>query len=249
MALRVVSYNVRSLRDDVSALARVVRGVRPDLACLQEAPRMLLWRTRRRRFARCCGLTVAAGRRPAGLAVLAGPRVRVLHREFHLLARAPRLHRRGLAIAVVEVEGTRVIAASTHLDLADAPRRAHAGQVLALLERARHRYGAPVVLTGDINEEPGGAAWDLLARRFQDAHLAAPSGAGLTYSARDPRRRIDAVFVDPDIEVVGCGVPEAAAVAADYALATDHRPVLAELNLRGRGSRPAAGPSGVPAGE
>ncbi|MGH3387991.1 MAG: endonuclease/exonuclease/phosphatase family protein [Actinomadura sp.] len=229
--VRVLSYNVRSLRDDVPALVRVVRGIRPDLACLQEVPRMVLWRAKRRRFARCCGLAVVAGRRPAGLAVLAGPRVRVLHREFHLLTRVPRLHRRGLAIAVVEIEGTPVVVASTHLDLADVPRRAHAGQVLALLERARRRFGAPVVLTGDINEEPGGAAWELLDRGFQDAFIAAPAGTGPTFSACDPRRRIDAVFVDPDIEIVGCGVPERAA-AADYALATDHRPVLAELDLR-----------------
>jgi endonuclease/exonuclease/phosphatase family metal-dependent hydrolase len=230
--VRVVSYNVRSLRDDVPALVRVVRGLEPDLVCLQEVPRLLFWRTRRRRFARSCGLAIAAGRRDAGLAVLAGPRVRVLHREHHLLVRVPRLHRRGLTIAVVEIERARLIAASTHLDLAEVPRRAHAGQVLALLERARERYEAPVVLTGDINEEAGGAAWDLLTRRFQDGHLVAPVGAGATFSARDPRRRIDAVFVDPEIEVVGCGVPDAA--TSDYALATDHRPVVAELRFGDR---------------
>lgn len=193
---------------------------------------MLLWRTKRRRFARSCGLAVAAGRRAAGLAVLAGPRVRVLHREFHLLTRAPKLHRRGLAITVAEIEGARLIAASTHLDLAGPARRAHAGQVLGLLEQARRRYGAPVVLSGDINEEPGGDAWSLLARGFQDAYVIAPSGTGPTYSALDPRRRIDGIFVDPGVEIIGCGVPDACVVTADYAQATDHRPVLAELNLR-----------------
>src|SRR3954454_15258183 len=113
--VRVLSYNIRSLRDDPAALARVVRGCRPDLVCLQEMPRFLSWRTKRRRLARHCELAVAAGRRAAGLAVLAGPRVRVLHREYHLLTRVPMLHRRGVAIAVAEVEGARLIAASTHL--------------------------------------------------------------------------------------------------------------------------------------
>ncbi|MBC6462956.1 endonuclease/exonuclease/phosphatase family protein [Actinomadura sp. HBU206391] len=230
--VRVLSYNIRSLRDDTAALERVVRGCAPDLVCLQEVPRFLLWRTKRRRFARRCELTVAAGRRAAGLAVLAGPRATVLHREYHLLTRVTGLHRRGLAIAVAEVQGVRLIAASTHLDLADVPRRAHVGQLLGLLERARRTYRAPVVLTGDINEESGGQAWDLLAGSFQDAYAVAPAGMGHTFSARRPRRRIDGIFADPDVEVVGCGVPADTAVSADYTRATDHRPVFAELCLR-----------------
>jgi endonuclease/exonuclease/phosphatase family metal-dependent hydrolase len=133
---------------------------------------------------------------------------------------------------VVEVKGARLIAASTHLDLADLPRRAHVGQVLGLLEQARRRYRAPVVLTGDINEESGGQAWNLLAGNFQDAYAVAPAGMGHTYSALRPRRRIDGVFADPEVEVIGCGVPVDSAVTTDYARATDHRPVVAELSLR-----------------
>ncbi|GAA2406786.1 endonuclease/exonuclease/phosphatase family protein [Actinomadura vinacea] len=242
-AVRVLSYNVRSLRDDPAAVARVVRALAPDVVCLQEVPRFLWWRFKRRRLARACGLSVAAGRRAAGLAVLAGPRARVVHREYHLLERVPRLHRRGLAVAVLEFPdgggaaagAARLIAASTHLDLRDEPRRAHTGQVIGILERVRAAYPAPVVLTGDINEEPGGASWTLLAGRFQDAHAVAPDGEAATFSARDPRRRIDGVFADPAIEVVGCGVPAGAAVAADYPVATDHRPVLATLRLPGPG--------------
>ncbi|GLW63035.1 hypothetical protein Arub01_12790 [Actinomadura rubrobrunea] len=230
--VRILSYNLRSLRDDPAAVGRVVRALRPDAACLQEVPRFWGWRRKRRRLARGCGLTVAAGRRPAGLAVLAGPRVRCVSREHHLLSRVPGLHRRGLAVAVLELEsGGRLIAASTHLDLVDEPRRAHTGEVLALLERARRRYGAPVVLAGDVNEEPGGASWTLLAEAFQDAYAVAPKGEEFTFSARAPRRRIDGVFADPGVEVVSCGVPDDPAAAADYAAATDHRPVLAELRL------------------
>lgn len=231
--IRVLSYNVRSLRDDTAALARIVRGARADVVCLQEVPRFLRWRGRRRRFADDCGLAVAAGRRAAGVAVFAGPRAQVIGREHHLLTRVHGLHRRGIALAVLEIEGARLIVASTHLDLRDLPRRAHVGQVLSLLERARRTYDAPVVLTGDINEEPGGAAWELLSRRLQDAYAIAPSGTGDTYSARNPRRRIDGVFADRRFEVVGCGVPDDAGTAADLAAATDHRPVLAELRLTG----------------
>ncbi|MFG1999910.1 endonuclease/exonuclease/phosphatase family protein [Spirillospora sp. NPDC048911] len=227
--VRVVSYNIRSLRDDPAAVARVVRALRPDVLCLQEVPRFWFWRWQRRRLARACGLRIAAGRRACGLAVFTAPRVRRVGRRFHLLTRVPGIHRRALAIAALEIDGTRLIAASTHLDLYDDPRRAHTAEVIAHLDRARRRYGAPVVVTGDINEEPGGPCWTMLCDGRQDAWAVAPAGEELTFSARAPRRRIDGVFADPGIEVIGCGVPADPSITADYPRATDHRPVLAEL--------------------
>jgi endonuclease/exonuclease/phosphatase family metal-dependent hydrolase len=35
--VRVLSYNVRSMRDDRAALARVIRACAPDIVCVQEA--------------------------------------------------------------------------------------------------------------------------------------------------------------------------------------------------------------------
>jgi endonuclease/exonuclease/phosphatase family metal-dependent hydrolase len=234
--IRLLSYNLRSLRDDKKALVRIIRALRPDIACFQEMPRFFRWREKRRTLAGQCELEEeGATRRAAGLAVYTGPGVRVLHREHRLLTRVPRLHRRGVALAVVEVGGVRLVAASTHLDLHDTARRAHAGQVLSSIGRLRTAYDAPAVIAGDINEPPGGAAWTLLARPFPDAHAIAPAGDGDTYSAVYPRRRIDGVFADPTIRVIGCGVPIEPSQIGDYALATDHRPVLAELEVvRGR---------------
>lgn len=229
VAVRILSYNIRALHDDEAAVARVMRGCRADVVCLQEVPRFPgQWR-RRTRLAARTGLELVQGRRQAGLAVLAGPRAKVVGSEYYLLTRVPRLHLRGLAIAVLEIEGVRLIAASTHLDLEDEPRRAHVGEVIGLLERARRTYDAPVVLTGDINEEPGGPSWSLLAKAFQDAYAIAPVGEGDTYSAVAPVKRIDGVFADPEITVLGCGVPVDSALTADYPAATDHRPVLADL--------------------
>ncbi|GAA0557501.1 endonuclease/exonuclease/phosphatase family protein [Actinomadura livida] len=237
-SVRLLSYNVRSLRDDPAAVARVVRAIAPDVVCVQEVPRFWAWRLKRRRLARACGLRVAAGRRACGLAVLAAPHVRRVAREFHLLTPDAGLHRRALAIAVLEAGGVPFIAASTHLDLADAPRLRHVDEILAHLGRARARYRAPVVLAGDVNEDPGGESWKVLTRHFQDAYAAAPAGGELTFSARNPRRRIDAVFTDPSIRTTGCGVPTGdAAPTDDYVLATDHRPLLADLVI-GR-DRPA----------
>ncbi len=36
--IRVLSYNIRSMRDDTAALARVIAACEPDLVLLQEAP-------------------------------------------------------------------------------------------------------------------------------------------------------------------------------------------------------------------
>lgn len=228
-AVRLLSYNIRSLRDDAAAVARVVRAAAPDVLCLQEVPRFRAWRLRRRRLANACGMRIAAGRRACGLAVLAAPHVRRVHREFHLLTPDRGLHRRALAIAVLETGGARVIAASTHLDLEDAPRLRHVHEIRAHLDRASARYGAPVVLAGDFNEEPGGRSWSLLTGRFRDAYATAPAGGEATFSARSPTRRIDAVFADPAIGVTACGVPPDE--TGDHPRATDHRPLLADLRL------------------
>jgi endonuclease/exonuclease/phosphatase family metal-dependent hydrolase len=231
--IRLLSYNIKSLRGDKKALVRIIRALRPDIACFQEVPRFFGRREKIRRLARSCDLDVAANRRAAGLAIFTGPAVRLLHREYRLLTRVPTLHRRGVALAVVEIGGARLVAASTHLDLRDGPRLAHAGQVLSALGRLRVAYDAPAILAGDINEPPGGATWTLLARPFPDAHAIAPAGSGATFSAAYPRLRIDGVFADPGIRVIGCGVPSEPGRMGDYALATDHRPVLAELDLAG----------------
>ncbi|HEX6468073.1 MAG TPA: endonuclease/exonuclease/phosphatase family protein [Streptosporangiaceae bacterium] len=231
--VRLLSYNLRSLRGDPGALVRIIRALRPDVACFQEMPRFVARREKIRRFARRCGLIVAVNRRAAGLAVCTRPDVRVLHGEYRLLTRVPRLHRRGVALAVLEIGGARLVAASTHLDLRASPRLAHAGQVLAAAGRLRGAYGAPAVIAGDINEQPGGAAWTLLARTLQDAYAIAPAGGAATFSAVQPHRRIDGVFADPEVRVIGCGVPAPPGRAGDYPLATDHLPVLAELELAG----------------
>lgn len=87
--LRVATYNVRGLKDDRRALARVIRALRPDVLCLQEVPRLPVRRHGRPVFsravpvsltalARAAGLCVAAGGRLNGTAVLASPAVRLL---------------------------------------------------------------------------------------------------------------------------------------------------------------------------
>ncbi|MEU8270742.1 endonuclease/exonuclease/phosphatase family protein [Sphaerisporangium sp. NPDC049002] len=227
MVIRVGTYNVRSMYDDNAALARVIRAMAPDVLCVQEAPRLLRWRSRRAELARSSGLRVVAGRRWGGVAVLAAPGTRVIHAEGHLLRPFMGLERRGVAIAVAECEGARITVASVHLDLVPGARLCHAIEIMDLVEGVAERFAAPIVLAGDVNEQAGGAAFGYFARRLADCYPLAPRGDGLTFTARAPGRRLDVVFAAAGLSVLSCGGVDAA--AADLQAATDHLPVVAEL--------------------
>ena len=223
--LRVLAYKVRSLRDDARAVAEVIKFCRPDVVCIQEAPRLFRWRAKCAALARESGLVVVTGGRPAGaMLLLAALRVRVETSRDLLLSKTPGLHQRGLAVAVVAVPGLRVTVAAMHLGLDAAERRRHVDEVLAELAR----FDAPVILAGDVNEEPTEPAWRVLADRCQDGFAVAPAGGGPTFPAGAPSRRIDGIFVDPRLEVLSCAVPDVAGVEG----ASDHRPILAVLRSR-----------------
>ncbi|MEI7029726.1 endonuclease/exonuclease/phosphatase family protein [Streptomyces pratensis] len=229
--IRVLSYNVRSLHDDTAALARVVGACAPDLLLVQEAPRFFGWRAAAARLARNSGLVVlGGGAGAAGPLLLCSPRVIVESAKDVLLPLTPGLHRRGFATAVVTIAGARLGVLSCHLSLRRDERLAQAD---LLLERLDAMDVAHAVAGGDINDVPTGEAFARLAGRLQDCRAVAPWGGGPTFTPKDPRRRIDAVFATPGIEVLGCGVPDGAAgvSAADLRAATDHLPVLAALRV------------------
>lgn len=219
---RLLSYNVRSLRDDRAAVAAVVRSCDPDVVCVQESPRFFRWRQKIAGLARDCGLLyVTGGRTTGGVALLAHLRVDVRDAREGLLTKQRGLHQRGLAAAVVARDGARLLVASAHLGLEAAERARHAGEVLQLLGELD---AAHVVVAGDLNEPPGGPAWRVLgAGGLRDPE---PT-AGPTFPAAAPRKRIDAVLVSPGLRVVEYRVVDDVAVAR----ASDHRPVLAVVEV------------------
>lgn len=225
--MRLLTYNVRSLRDDAAAVARVIRACRPDVAAIQEAPRFWLWRAKCARLARHSGLIIVTGGRAAGSnLLLASPAVTVESTRDVLFTSDPGLHRRGAALAVLNLAGERFALAGTHLDLAEEPRVRHVGELHAALD-AVAPDGVPTVVAGDMNDVPESATWRLLAQRRVDA---VPAGDGSTYSARNPQRRIDGVFADPALRIRSAeviGTP-------DVMVASDHRPVLVEFELTPR---------------
>ncbi len=229
--VRVLSYNVRSMRDDTAALARVIRACAADVVLVQEAPRFFRWRKRAARLADACGLVhVTGGATAAGPMVLASLRAHVEHTEDVLLPRTPGLHQRGLATAVLRIGGARLSVLSAHLSLRADERARQADLLLKQLDR----MGEPhAVAGGDLNDPPNGPAFTRIAARLQDAYATRPWGGGSTSPAGLPRQRIDAVFASPGIAVLGCGVPEGlpGVTTPDLQAATDHLPVLAALRI------------------
>ncbi|MFG2140705.1 endonuclease/exonuclease/phosphatase family protein [Streptomyces sp. NPDC048650] len=233
--VRVLSYNIRSLRDDRAALARVVRACAPDLVLVQEAPRFFRWRKAAERLARASGLVyVTGGGTTAGPMILSSLRAHVERTQDILLPRTPGLHQRGFATAVVRIGGARLGVLSCHLSLSAAERYGQAGLLLERLAQLDVPYA---VAGGDLNDRPGGRSFRRLAGALTDAWVARPWGGEFTSTPHDPHQRIDAVFTTDGVEVLGCGVPHPVPGVheADLKAASDHLPVLAVLRVPAHG--------------
>ncbi|MER5865616.1 endonuclease/exonuclease/phosphatase family protein [Kitasatospora sp. NPDC002040] len=229
--VRLLSYNVRSLRDDREALVRVIRACAPDLVCIQESPRY--WRPEGQAawLARRTGTVVLSGggRIAAGPLLLGRLAVDVLEVRDRLLPKTRGLHARGFATAKVRIgRSAPFVLTSCHLSL-DQDERLR--QFALLPEQAGDDETA--VVAGDFNEHPDGPGWRRLASRYRDGHVVAPWGGTNTSVPGNPHQRIDAVFVSPDLTVLACGVPHElpGVEPADLLAATDHLPLLAVLRV------------------
>jgi endonuclease/exonuclease/phosphatase family metal-dependent hydrolase len=220
--LRVMTYNVRSLRDDVDAIAQVVRSCAPDVLLVQEAPRFLRWRSKRAALARRCGLVVATADRPGGLCVLTALRADLVSTSFSLLPKTSGRHQRAIVGATVGCDRARWRVLSVHMSTDLAERRRHLPAVRAALTADA---SAPLIVGGDLNDDPSGETSGALSAELQDCFGVVGDGAGLTSPARSPRRRIDAIFAEQSLTVVSCEAVDTAGVE----LASDHLPVLAVL--------------------
>jgi endonuclease/exonuclease/phosphatase family metal-dependent hydrolase len=242
--LRVASYNIHHGAGtdgalDLERIARVIGAMRADVVGLQEVDRhwsersdfvdQAAWLSRR------LGMRVVYGanldldplqpgqpRRQYGTAILS--RYPILSWRNTYLPRFGDHEQRGLLEAVVTVRGTRVRVADTHLQHNDnLEREAQAARIVELLGPDPRR----TVLLGDLNAVPGTPEIETLTGVFVDSWAAVGDGAGFTYPAELPDRRIDYVLASPDVRPVAARVP-----ATD---ASDHLPVVVDyLVPRGR---------------
>ncbi|MET8129000.1 endonuclease/exonuclease/phosphatase family protein [Streptomyces sp. NPDC005065] len=242
--LRVATYNIHAGAGmdnvfDLDRQAAELRALDADVIGLQEVD--VHWDTRsqwrdvagelaerlhmRVSFAPIYSLdptTPGAPRREFGVAVLS--RYRIVSADNHEITRlstqvpnpvpapAP-----GFGEVVVRVKGMPVHVYVTHLDYRGDPsvRIAQVADTRRVMAEDEGRK----VLLGDFNAEPGAPELAPLWEELADAEPGAP-----TYPALNPVKRIDFVAVSKD----GVRVRDAAVAET---LASDHRPVVADLLL------------------
>jgi len=136
-----------------------------------------------------------------------------------LFSKDPGLHQRGTAIAVLRLRGSTFAVAGSHLDVKAEPRLRHVGELHAAI--AQHvPADVPAIVAADVNEHPGEPAWLALLEHRTDSVATAGVGAAFTSTATNPYQTIDGIFADPRV-----------LDQADVLIASDHRPILAELAL------------------
>ncbi len=163
-------------------------------------------------------------------------RLPVLSSENTLLSKTPDFEQRGVLRVTVEWNGGPLHVFCTHLGLNSPERLRHVDEILALAEELED---GPVLIIGDFNEQPSGS----VVRNFKQAgftdnyrrHGVEP---GHTFGNPDPFWRIDYIMADPRFKAVATYVPDDPLVE----VASDHRPVFAELLWTGDGEVKEASP-------
>jgi endonuclease/exonuclease/phosphatase family metal-dependent hydrolase len=208
--VRVLTFNLQSCRAGVERVAGVLRASDASVMLLTEVRRPDLRKLARTLRMRASFVPTRRWRRFGNAILTREPHRRVVRRRFSL---TPGRQQRGV-VAVRLSSG--LVVAVTHLGLAADERVRHAGELLHALSTMRD----PVVLGGDLNDQPHGPAVGVLLSRFRDAFPAVGAEPSMTHPAEAPVRRIDYVLVS------GLEVRNAAVLPM---IASDHLAVVADL--------------------
>jgi endonuclease/exonuclease/phosphatase family metal-dependent hydrolase len=228
--LTVATYNVhgcvgRDARFAPERILAVLRELDADVIALQElswnpneALHLLSELGKGLAYEALAGPTLTRADGHYGNAVLTRLKVRGLARvDLSVPGREPR----GALDVHTEAGGTRLRVVATHLGLHPRERRLQMRRLLNLLEE---RDGEVQALTGDLNE------WFLWGRplRWLRRHFGR-SPAPASFPARWPLFALDRVWVEPR-SVLHALTVHSSALAR---IASDHRPVRAELRWSG----------------
>ena len=151
-----------------------------------------------------------------------------------LLRRTGTNEQRGLTRALINVDGVPLQFYNTHLHTTATDRLLQTVDIAAVIDAAP---AGSKVLVGDFNAQPTAAEMVPIYMRFLDAWLeagvASPDNPnGNTSSSNltgNPTRRIDYVFVSPQVTAALTYVP----VDTQTRLAADHYPVVADITVPG----------------
>lgn len=224
--LRVMSYNLRGLKDDKDTVAAVVRAVDPDVLLVQEAPRWPGSSYAMTAFARECGLLWSGRQALLGqTTLLTSIRVDAKDNVDRRLKVGLRETPRNYTVSRIRrADGLRATVVSVHLSLLGDQRVRHITQVLAqLADDPLVVDDEPLIIGGDLNEGRDGTAWGALAEQLVEV-----SDDRFTFPSKDPRVRIDAIFGRGHQQVTP-GDPSILD-GLDLVAATDHLPVWVDLH-------------------
>lgn len=215
---------------DLQRIADVINKEKPDLVGLQEVDRGVkrtegkdeiaeLAAMTRMDYAFAHNLDFQGGQ--YGVAILSRFLLKNIdHRMFENKREA---ERRGMLRVEVEVDGKLINFVTTHLDYQYEDGRVfETEQMLKFLESVK----GPLIVVSDMNDEPTGDAYKLMMTKFDDAWIASRSkGEGFSYPADKPIKRIDYIlYTSSTLKSKKARVVET--------LASDHLPVMAELQLK-----------------
>lgn len=234
---RVMTYNIHhgeglDGKVDLRRIAKLIRHEGADIVALQEVDKGVE-RTRQRdlaaELATLTGLTCVFSNNfnfqggQYGNAVLTRfPVLTATNLHYQMLR--PN-EQRGLLQLLLEIHGRRLVFMTTHIDYRpdDAERLMNIEQIGQV---AKPYADQPVIVCGDFNATPGSRTHSNMKELFADSWELIGSGDGFTFPADSPRTRIDYLWVSRNtaIRPVRIWVPSSAA--------SDHRPVVAEFEMR-----------------
>jgi endonuclease/exonuclease/phosphatase family metal-dependent hydrolase len=234
---RVMTYNIHHAEGldgklDVERIVAVIKESGADIVALQEVDKGVE-RTARRdlpaELAALTGYTCVFSNNyhyqggEYGNAVLTRfPVKRADNHHFKMLqAREPR----GLQHLVLEVQDREIAFLNTHLDAGreDLERWSSVGEIETLL---KSYAGLPLLFCGDFNATPDSRVIQRMSEQLVDTWPLVGAGPGYTIPVKQPRKRIDFIWMSPAAPFV----PVKAWVP--YSEASDHLPVVVEFQWR-----------------
>lgn len=163
-------------------------------------------------------------RRQFGCAILTSHPVTV-KQDHQILRYADGRYAHGHPQVRINVRGAIVDVFNSHLDYRGDP-AIRTGQIADII-KISNEVGGQQLLLGDLNARPQQPEMAALFDTFADGWVEAGQGDGFTFPAHAPDRRIDYILTR--------GGPRVTAIEIPNTLASDHRPLVADVALlRGR---------------
>ena len=250
--IRVMTYNVHSCVDtnreiNPGMIAGIIAELKADIVCLQEvdAPKPLTQNQNQARlFADQFGMDYCffpvekTGLHAFGLAIMSRFSFNEYHHNF-LPNLFPRLkpRKRGAIRASIFTPAGPIHIINAHLSLFKLERRRQLKTLLGEDWLLAVPPDEPIIFCGDLNAGPLSKTYRTLTRLLTDVQKGRknpnPSSSQPTFHSRSPLFRIDHIFVSHHFQTINVEVKN----TPDTRTASDHLPLVADLELSGIGSR------------